>query len=181
MLCSNLDTSDNFDAIDPNAFTDEAGRRWLVFGSYHTGIKMIALNESGQWNDSAIIPLAERPVEIAIQAAHLVFRDSYYYLITSFGTCCSGVNSTSSLHVGRSNNVTGPYLDREGIPLLEGGGSLLIERGDRYRAVGASTSIRTGGINYLAYHAYDANEVGQAVLRIVEFKIDEQGWLVADP
>lgn len=181
VLCSNLDSTDDFDAIDPSAFTDSDGQRWLVFGSYHTGIKLIALDSDGGWSDSAIVPLAERPSEVAIQAAHLLYREPYYYLISSFGTCCSGVNSTSSIHVGRSTDVAGPYLDRESVSLLEGGGSLLIDRGDRYRAVGGPTSIRSQGVNYLAYHAYDANEVGQAVLRIVELKIDEQNWTVAAP
>lgn len=181
VICSNLDSTDDFDAIDPSAFTDDGGQRWLVFGSYHTGIKLIALDEDGGWSDSAIVPLAERPSEVAIQAAHLLYREPFYYLISSFGTCCSGVNSTSSLHVGRSTHEAGPYLDREGVSLLEGGGSLLIERGDRYRAVGGSTSIRARGVDYLAYHAYDANEVGQAVLRIVELRVDEQGWILANP
>ncbi|MGW1804279.1 hypothetical protein [Streptomyces sp. NPDC002078] len=37
---------------------------------------------------------------------------------------CAGVNSTYKIRVGRSTSVTGPYTERTGKPMLEGGGDL---------------------------------------------------------
>lgn len=177
ILCSNIDSVDDFDAIDPSAFSDQFQRKWLVFGSYHSGIKLVALDSAGRSDGSTPIAVAARPTEISIQAAHLLFRAPYYYLVASFGQCCSGVNSTSDIRVGRATNVEGPYVDRDGLPMLEGGGTVLVTGDERYRAVGGSTILQSRGVDYLIYHAYDADSVGQAVLRITEFSIDAQGWM----
>ncbi len=37
-------TADNFNAIDPSAVTDASGGKWLVLGSFWSGIKLIALD-----------------------------------------------------------------------------------------------------------------------------------------
>ncbi len=41
-------------------------------------------------------------------------------------TCCSGTSSTCRIIVGRSTSPTGPYLDRGGINLSNGGGTILL-------------------------------------------------------
>src|SRR5690606_30027445 len=115
-----------------------------------------------------LVSLAARPTEVAIQAAHLHYHDSFYYLLTTFDACCRGVSSTSYVTVGRADTIEGPYFDRDGIALLEGGGTPLVEGDDRFRAVGASTILKTAQRTYLAYHAYDANSAGSPTLRISE-------------
>lgn len=180
VICSNIDTDVDYDAIDPSAFADHEGQPWLVFGSYGSGIKLIRLNESGDGNQGPLLSLASRPEEVAIQAAHLYYHDSHYYLFTTFDACCRGVSSTSYVTVGRADTIGGPYFDSDGVALLEGGGTRLIEGNDRFRAVGASTLLKTEQRMYLCYHAYDANSAGTPTLRISELTFDDAGWPIVE-
>lgn len=179
VICSDLGgNEDDWDAIDPSAFTAPDGARWLVFGSFSSGIKLIPLDAAGRAGE-ALYALAERPVERAIQAPFLFYRAPYYYLFVSFDWCCRGVSSTYNLRVGRSRDLQGPYVDREGVALLDGGGTLLLAGDERWRGVGANTILSTGGRDYNVYHSYDANAAGRSTLRIAELGWDAADWPIS--
>lgn len=180
ILCSNVDgVTADYNAIDPSPYVSETGSAFLVFGSYETGIKLLTLDESGKKSDSPLVSLASRPAETpAIQAPSLMKRGDSYYLFASFDRCCAGVDSTYDLRVGRSRNLEGPYVDRGGVPLLEGGGTLLLEGDERFKGPGSSEVFVDGSNRYLVYHAYDVERSGQAVLRISELRFDNEGWPV---
>lgn len=180
VICSDVDgADDDWDAIDPSQLTDAEGQRWLAFGSFGSGIKLIPLNEQGQREGSELHSLARRLEEPpAIQAPFLLHREPYHYLFVSFDACCRGVSSTNNIRVGRSLNLLGPYVDRDGLPMLEGGGTLLLEGNERWRGAGASTVLTTRGRDYAVYHSYDANAAGRATLRISEVAWDAEQWPV---
>lgn len=178
VLCSNVETdTDDWNAIDPHVLVDDDGRIWLVFGSFLSGIHVIRLNEAGERADDTMTHLAaRRDAEDAVQAPALVREGEDYYLFTSIDFCCQGVVSTRAVAVGRATNVLGPYVDRAGVPLLDGGGTVLLEGDERWRGPGGSTVFRHEGRAYHLFHAYDAEQDGQSTLRISDLLWDEEGW-----
>ncbi len=161
--------SDNWNAIDPNFALDASGQPWLVFGSYWSGIKMIKLDPETGKQDAAnptLYDIASRSRPGAIEASYIIYREPFYYLFVSFDSCCRGVDSTYNIRVGRAENITGPYLDKEGKELLKNGGSLLKSADKRYKGPGHNGIFTQKGQDYLVYHAYDAEDHGVSKLRI---------------
>jgi arabinan endo-1,5-alpha-L-arabinosidase len=178
VICSS--TSDDYNAIDPNVIVDEAGTPWLSFGSFWSGIKMIKLDQSGARDGTSLVSLASRPSNSgAVEAPFLVRRCGYYYLFVSWDSCCKGVDSTYNTRVGRSASLTEPFVDRDGKQLLQGGGTLVLQGGTRYKGPGHNAVLFTKTGSYNIYHAYDANNNGAPVLRVAELAWDEGGWPVS--
>lgn len=177
VICSNTgDTVQDWNAIDPNVLLDRDGTPWLVFGSYLSGIKLTKLDANGELADGVLTPVAARTGDTrAVQASSLYRHGAYYYLFASFDGCCRGVDSTHRIMMGRSEAVEGPYVDRDGVPLLEGGGSVLLESDERFRGPGSNSVLLDGGRPHLVYHAYDAENAGRLTLRISTLVFDD-GW-----
>ncbi|MBN2575087.1 MAG: arabinan endo-1,5-alpha-L-arabinosidase [Deltaproteobacteria bacterium] len=180
VVCSNLGGDvDEFDAIDPVLFLDAPDDPWLVFGSYGAGIQLIALDGNGQRRDAEMHALAVRsPDNPAIQAPFLYRWRDTYYLFVSFDTCCIGVSSTHNIRVGRSARLLGPYVDRDGVPMLEGGGTLVLASDARYKGPGSNMVLDDGGQRLNVYHAYDSERQGAPVLRMATLFFDNDGWPV---
>ena len=169
--------TDDWNAIDPNIVIDEQGEPWMSFGSFWSGIKMRKIDAATgklSTTDTKLYSLASRPrsAELpgAIEAPAIVRRGEYYYLFVSFDFCCRGVDSTYNIRVGRSKRVTGPYLDREGKDMLEGGGTLVLSGGKRWRGPGHCSILRDQSGDKLVYHAYDADARGVSTLRITTIR-----------
>ncbi|HSV27458.1 MAG TPA: arabinan endo-1,5-alpha-L-arabinosidase, partial [Sedimentisphaerales bacterium] len=156
-----------FNAIDADAFTDNDGRQWLIFGSFFGGIKMGRLDSAtNKLADPNLIHIASRSGENAIEAPCLMYRQGFYYLFVSFDFCCRGLESTYKVMVGRSENVMGPYFDREGRDMREGGGTLLLQSDDEWIGPGHNDVFRDGGTDYIVHHAYDPRNNGRPTLLI---------------
>jgi arabinan endo-1,5-alpha-L-arabinosidase len=169
----------DYNAIDAGVVEDADGTPWMAFGSFWGGIHLVELEwPSGKPADptAPAVKIASRLGDPnAIEAPYLVQRDGWFYLFVSRDSCCQGTGSTYSMAVGRSREVTGPYVDREGRDMLsDGGGTLLATDGDRVGPGGQSYSN-----GYLAYHYYDASLGGDFQLAIRELAWDEDGWPVA--
>ncbi len=123
-LVASTDGVEDCDAIDPAFLLDPAtGRLWLSYGTYFGYIRIVELDPK-----TGKRVAGNKAVDVAIdmEATDLVARDGWYYLLGTHGTCCDGANSTYNIRVGRSRNVLGPYVDNMGIPLLKGGGKLVV-------------------------------------------------------
>ncbi|MFT4155622.1 hypothetical protein [Parafilimonas sp.] len=70
--------------------------------------------------------------------------------------------------VGCSANVYGPYIDKDGIPMNIGGGSLVLESDKNWNGVGHNAVANFNGADYLVFHGYDAHDNGRSKLRIEE-------------
>lgn len=169
---------DDFNAIDPGIAVDEAGEPWMAFGSFWSGIRMVALEwpSGGRADAAEPLRLADRQMPPnAIEAPYIVEHDGDYFLFVSRDSCCRGLESTYNIAVGRADAITGPYLDRDGVPLLEGGGTLLLaEEGDR---VGPGGQSVWGDM--LALHYYDRRFDGAFLLALVELEWGSDGWPTA--
>jgi len=176
-------TSDDYNAIDPMAFTDADGRAWLAFGSFWTGIKLIRLDPTTGLRlsgDAAPRALAQRPFPGAIEAPYIVRHGAFYYLFVSFDTCCAGANSTYNTVVGRSSAPDGPYVDRDGKPMLQGGGTPVLGNGQndgsRFVGRGHVAVLQQADGDYIVYHAYDRQKNGFPTLQIQPLTWSADGW-----
>ena len=67
--------------------------------------------------------------------------------------------------VGRSKNVTGPYVDARGVRMLDGGGTQLLAPNQRWLGPGGESVLQRPEGDLLVFHAYDA-ETGKPGLQI---------------
>ncbi len=179
-------TGDDFNAIDPMAFSDADGRSWLVFGSFWTGIKLIRIDPASGLRlagDPVPRALAQRPAPGAVEAPFILRHGSYYYLFVSFDSCCQGGASTYNTVVGRSSAPDGPYVDRDGKPMLQGGGTAVLANGQsdgsRFVGRGGASILQQSEGDYIVYHAYDRQQNGAPTLQIQPLIWTPDGWPVA--
>ena len=178
VFCSNEPgQNDDYNAIDPNVILDEAGTPWMAFGSFWSGVKMIRLDADGNRAGDDLIDLASRSGG-AIEAPFIVRRCGYYYLFVSFDACCQGADSTYNTRVGRSTELLGPYVDRDGTPMKSGGGSLVLDAAGDWVGPGHNAVLIDGTRAYNVYHAYAAAS-GASQLRISELVWDGEGWPIS--
>jgi arabinan endo-1,5-alpha-L-arabinosidase len=172
----------DYNAIDPNVFVDETGQPWLDFGSFNSGIKLVPLDaRTGRPTEPILTPIASREVPSwGIEAPFLIHRGAYDYLFVSFDNCCRGSQSTYNIRVGRSASLDGPYVDDRGVPLLTGGGRLVLEGNGTKRGPGHNAVLRDGKQWRLFFHYYDAAHKGTAKLGIIPLRWTADGWPVAD-
>jgi len=165
------------DAIDPGLLLDPTdGRLWLSYGTYFGYIRLVQLDpKTGKRVEG------NKALNIAIdcEATDLLYRDGWYYLLGTHGTCCDGPNSTYNIVVGRSRKVTGPYLDNMGRDMLKGGGKMVVAAGDRLIGPGHFGRIVVGdGVEKMSCHyEADLDQSGRSVLGIRPL-LWKNGWPV---
>jgi hypothetical protein len=172
-------SSVNYNAIDPSVMLAADGRLWMTFGSFWTGIKMIQLDPATGKRitpTSTVYSLATHPPSTAIEGSCLIQRSNYYYLFVNWDTCCSGVDSTYNIRVGRSASVTGPYLDHDGVSLASGGGTMFLESTARFIGPGHAGVMPEGETNWFTYHYYDGNNNGNSKLGMGRLYWTDDGW-----
>ncbi len=172
------DGMEDNDAIDPCLLLDPTtGRLWATYGTYFGTIRLIELDPATGYRVAGNEP---QDVAIDCEATDLIYRDGWYYLLGTHGTCCDGVNSTYNIVVGRSRSVTGPYLDNVGRDMYHGGGKMVIAAGDRVVGPGHfGRTIIDEGVEIMSCH-YEADfeQGGRSVLGIRPL-LWRNGWPVA--
>ena len=175
--------SDNgtaYGSIDPAIFTDAAGRLWMSFGSHLTGIWNIELDPAtGKRLNITATNVAGSGPASEHEAPYMMQRDGYYYLLYNRGTCCAGTNSTYYVQMGRATSPNGPFVDRNGVALLSGGGTNFLVRQNNFYGPGHVGLLTENGANFLSYHYYDATRNGAPTLGIASLSWDAQGWPAA--
>lgn len=147
----------NYNAIDPNLVVDASGQWWLTFGSFWTGIKMIRLDAGSglrSTSDTSVRSIASRGSNGAIEAPFIIRQGGYYYLFVSFDYCCRGASSTYRIMVGRSASITGPYVDRNGVAMNNGGGTEILAGHGSIHGPGGQSVLSDVDGDVLFYHYY---------------------------
>ena len=173
-------TADNFNAIDPSLVTDATGGKWLVLGSFWSGIKLIALDAATGKPASGspqVYSLAAKPFPDPEEGAGITYHDGYYYLFVAVDFCCRGISSTYHIQVGRSTSVTGPYTDASGTAMTDGGGTEVQGTDAGMIGPGSPFIFQAASGSYLVYHYYDAFASGDAWVQIRPL-IWVNGWPV---
>jgi arabinan endo-1,5-alpha-L-arabinosidase len=177
VVASSNGVEDN-DAIDPGLLLDPTdGRLWLSYGTYFGFIRLVELDpKTGKRVEG------NKAINIAIdcEATDLIYRDGWYYLLGTHGTCCDGANSTYNIVVGRSRKVTGPYLDNMGRDMLKGGGKMVLAASERLLGPGhfGRTIIGDGIEKMSCHYEADLDQSGRSVLGIRPL-LWKNGWPVA--
>jgi beta-xylosidase len=139
------------------------------------GISMWSSKDMLHWKKE--LPVFSTPPDWAIEAPFIFKKFDYFYLFASYDYCCRGEKSTYKMRVGRSKTLTGPYFDRDGLPMTQGGGTLLLEGNADWHGVGHNAVCNFDDVDYLVFHGYDAKDKGKSKLR-VERLAWENGWPV---
>ena len=167
---------DPFNAIDPFRI-DVGATAWLAFGSFWDGIRMIELHATTGLRKGADVPqrLASRHGD-AVEAPAILEHEGRFFLFVSFDACCRGIASTYRVMVGRAEAVEGPYLDRDGKRLLDGGGTELLATTGRFHGPGGQDVFMARGEPWLAFHYYDFDGGGAPKLQLAPLDFDADGW-----
>ena len=172
------DGMEDCDAIDPSLLLDPTtGRLWATYGTYFGSIRLIELDPT---TGERVKGNVEKDIAIDCEASDLIYRDGWYYLLGTHGTCCDGVNSTYNIVVGRSRTVEGPYIDNVGRDMLNGGGRMVIAAGDRVCGPGHfGRTVIDEGVEVMSCHyEADFDRSGRSVLGIRPL-LWRNGWPVA--
>jgi arabinan endo-1,5-alpha-L-arabinosidase len=138
-------------SIDPQLVVDDAGVPYLVWGSFH-GIYIVELTDDG-------LGVAGEPIHLAgddFEAPYIVERDGAYWMFLSLGSCCDGADSTYRVAGGRSDDLLGPYVDRDGRDLRHSSGTLILLAGDWFVGPGHNAIVTDDtGEDWILYHAIE--------------------------
>jgi arabinan endo-1,5-alpha-L-arabinosidase len=178
-VVASSDGIEDCNAIDPGVFLDpNDGRLWLVYGSYFGYIRLVELDPK---TGKRINP-NDQPRNLAIncEASIMIYKDGWYYLLATHGSCCRGSESGYNIRVGRSRKVTGPFLDHTGVDMIQGGGKLFLGSGGRTIGAGHFGLLDLGdGVQKFSMHwEADLDRGGASVLDIRPL-LWQDGWPVA--
>lgn len=166
----------SYNTIDPSILQDNTtGRMWMSFGSYWNGIYVTELDPTTGKRKSGS-PDIHVASNSSIEASALIQRGGYYYLFVNWGSCCSGTDSTYNIRVGRSTSPTGPFLDKNGVDMANGGGTLFLDDDGKMIGPGHVGYLSEGGQDYFGYHYYNGDANGAPTYGLRKLYWTADGW-----
>jgi len=174
-VVASSDGVEDCDAIDPAFLLDPTTRRlWLTYGTYFGYIRLVELDPK---TGKRVVGNKAVNIAIDMEATALMYRDGWYYLLGTHGTCCDGANSTYNIRVARARKVTGPYVDNVGIDALKGGGKLVVAASGRFVGPGhfGLLDLGDGVQKFSCHYEADLDRSGRSVLDIRPL-LWKDGW-----
>jgi len=180
-------TSDKYNAIDADVVRDIDGNYWMAFGSFGLGIQLIKLDGKTGYqasDDKTVYNIARRTSkasEGAEEGPSLIEHGGKYFLFTAWDKCCQqGANieqTTYKTAYGRADAVTGPYKDRAGYDMANGGGTILLERYGRYVGPGGGEAFQDLNRVRFVHHYYDLNGDKFNHIHIRDVVFTDDNWV----
>ncbi len=163
-------------SIDPFFFTDDDGRNYLFWGSFH-GIYGIELTEDGLAIKEGAVK--QQVASGFMEATNIVKRNDWYILIGSQGTCCEGAKSTYQVVMNRSRKLFGPYANRSGNRALNGGFTSMLSGNTTVAGPGHNSRFvkDDAGTDWMIYHGYLKKDPDAGRLTFMDpIAWDKAGW-----
>jgi len=181
------DGTDKYNAIDADVVRDTQGNYWMAFGSFGLGIQLIKLDGKTGYqasDDKTIYNIARRTSKAsggAEEGPSLIEHGGKYFLFTAWDICCQqGANieqTTYKTAYGRADKVTGPYKDRAGYDMANGGGTILLERYGRYVGPGGGEAFQDLNRVRFVHHYYDLNGDKYNHIHIRDVVFTDDNWV----
>lgn len=154
----------------------ENGRNYLFWGSFRN-ISVLELTEDGMAIKNKETQKRREVAGGQYEATVVVKRDGWYYLILSTGDYSKG--GTYRLVVGRSQNLFGPYVDKDGNDMMSVHDELVLQGNDTFSSPGHCSRLITddNGQDWILYHAY-TNELDYRCLMLDRINWVD-GWPVS--
>ncbi len=178
--------SDKYNAIDADVVRDTEGNYWMAFGSFGLGIQLIKLDAKTGYqasDDKTVYNIARRTSKAsngAEEGPSLIEHGGQYFLFTAWDICCQQGNdiekTTYKTAYGRADKVTGPYKDRAGYDMANGGGTILMERYGRYVGPGGGEAFQDLNRVRFVHHYYDLNGDKFNHIHIRDVVFTEDNW-----
>ena len=164
-------------------YYEENGKKYMFFGSFK-GIYVTELEDDGltvKLGSDGKPTLKKKVCGNAFEGTNIYKKGQYYYLFASIGSCCNGVNASYQVVVGRSENILGPYVDKDGKDMLNNNWEMVLE-GDGQKWIGPghnSIIIQDDeGTDWMIYHSYmkKNGEVGGRLGMLDRLQWSSDGW-----
>lgn len=164
-------------------YYEEDGKKYMFFGSFK-GIYVTELEDDGltvKLGNDGKPTLKKQVCGNAFEGTNIYKKGKYYYLFASIGSCCNGVNASYQVVVGRSENLLGPYVDKDGKDMLKNNWELVLE-GDGQKWIGPghnSIIIQDDeGTDWMIYHSYLKKDggVGGRLGMLDRLQWSSDGW-----
>jgi arabinan endo-1,5-alpha-L-arabinosidase len=131
------------------------GKKYLFWGSWH-GIWGIELTDDGLNLKYGLEGEKRQIAGTAYEAPYIHKRGKYYYLFASIGSCCEGLNSTYTTVVGRSENLWGPYLNKQERSMMNNRHEVVVRKNEAFVGVGHNSQIVQDKArdDWMRYHGF---------------------------
>ena len=152
----------NMQCIDPYYY-EEDGKKYLFWGSFKNGSKFVELNNDGLSIKNETI--SDKIAGPLIEGISIHKHNGYYYLFGSTGNCCDGGKSTYRVLVGRSKNIAGPYVGKDGNIMNNNSqyNEVILESNSLFAGPGHNSEIITDdkGDDWILYHAWQRSKISK--------------------
>ena len=174
-----------YNAIDPSVTFDSSSNLWMSFGSFFSGIKLIQLDATTGLRNTTNTTVSSIANDNAasgdpIEASYLYHRGRFLLSVRQLGHLLRhpGITSTYNIRVGRSTNITGPFLDSSNVNMTSSGGTLFLKATGKFIAPGQMGILDENGVSYFGYHYLDANDNGVPTYDLEPLSWTTDGWPV---